>query len=269
MASKNINQAIENFQAHYAKRLGNTQAEIIAMEKQQACCFIKSSKLKKDNFPRILHHGRMVKDVIVLTHGLSDSPYYMEAVAKIFFHAGLNVVMPLLPAHGLKAPDKAMQDFALDTKWREEIDAAITIAQQLGKRISVGGFSTGGALSLNKILRHPELIKGGLFLFSGAIDVKLVKEVSRFSFLQGITKMTDGKIQGIGRDPYKYPKFPYFGALELGQVIRENKKLIKGKKLTQPVFAAHSLHDESAMVQGIIQLLEQSVERGVAFLISF
>ena len=112
------------------------------------------------------------------------------------------------------------------------------------------------------------MIKGGLFLFSAAIDVKLVKEASRFSFVQSITKMTDGKIQGIGRDPFKYPKFPFFGALELGQVIRENKKKSRGKKITQPVFAAHSVHDESAMVQGIIQLLEQSVERGVAFLVS-
>lgn len=268
MASKNIIQALEHFQTHYTERLGKTSLQIEAMDKNKACCFIKSNQLKPGNAPRVLHHGRLTKDVIILTHGLSDSPYYMEAVARRFFDKGLNVVMPLLPAHGLKQPDKALQDRSLDSKWRDEMDDAVVVAQQLGSRISVGGFSTGGALSYNKILRDSDLIQGGLFLFSAAIDVRLIKEVSRFSFLQSITKMTDGHIKGVGRDPFKYPKFPAFGALELGQVIRENKKLSKGKKITQPVFAAHSVHDESAMLQGIIQLLEQSVERGVAFLIS-
>ncbi len=268
MASKNIQKAIEDFQVHYNNRLGNAKIDHQTIENNKACCFIKSSKIKKGNSPRILHHGKVTKDVIILTHGLSDSPFYMEAVAKRFFNIGLNVVLPLLPGHGLKDPDKAMQDENLDSKWRTEIDNAVQIAQQFGKRISVGGFSTGGALSYNKILRDSEMIQGGLFLFSGAIDVKMVKEVSRFSFLQSITKMTDGTILGIGRDPYKYPTFPYFGALELGQVIRENQKLSKGKKITQPVFAAHSVHDESAMVQGIVQLLEQSVEKGIAFLVS-
>ncbi|MFT7605847.1 MAG: hypothetical protein ACI8VT_003445, partial [Saprospiraceae bacterium] len=86
--------------------------------------------------------------------------------------------------------------------------------------------------------------------------------------LRSITKMTDGTIQGIGRDPYKYPQFPNFGALELGQVIRENQSLSKGKKISQPVFAAHSVHDESAKVDGIVQLLEQNVEKGLAYLIA-
>ncbi len=266
--SKNIQKAIEDFQAHYSNRLGKTTTNMVALEKNRSCCYIKSNKLKKGNYPRIFHQGKVSQDVIILTHGLSDSPHYLEAVAKRFLNIGVNVVMPLLPGHGLKEPDKAMQDFELDTKWREEIDDAIKVAAQIGKRISVGGFSTGGALSLNKILRNSKTIEGGLFLFSGAIDVKLIKEVSRFSFLQSITKMTDGTIKGIGRDPYKYPKFPNFGAVELGQIIRENRRLIKGKKISQPVFAAHSIHDESAMSQGIFQLLEQNVEKGIAFILS-
>lgn len=268
MASKNILKAIEEFQSHYNNRLGKTKIEIEQITNNKACCFINSTKLRKGNAPRILHHGKVTKDVIILTHGLSDSPYYMEAVAKRFFNIGVNVILPLLPAHGLKEPNIAMEDKSLDSKWRTEIDAAVMIAQQLGSRISVGGFSTGGALSYNKILRNPEMIQGGLFLYSGAIDVKMVKEASRFSFLQSITKMKDGDIIGVGRDPYKYPTFPYFGALELGQVIRENKKLSKGKKISQPVFAAHSFHDESAKVQGVFDLLDNHVEKGIAFLIS-
>lgn len=268
MASRPIQQALESFQDHYSNRLGTTKLKTTIIANNNVCCQIHSKVLKPNNGPRIFHHGRATKDVIILTHGLSDSPYYMEAVAKRFFEKGLNIIMPLLPAHGLLNPDEALQDESLDTKWREEIDNAVEIASKLGKRVSIGGFSTGGALGFNKILRSPESITGGLFLFSAAIDVRLIKSVSRFSFLQSITKMTDGKIKGTGTDPYKYPKFPYFGAIELGQVIRQNKKLIADKKITQPVFAAHSVHDDSAMIQGIFQLLEQWAERGSAFIIS-
>lgn len=266
--SKNINKAIEAFQQHYNQRLGNTRIEVEPFSSNKQCCFIHSGKLKKGNGPRILHHGKMTKDVIILTHGLSDSPFYMEAVGKRFFAAGLNVMLPLLPAHGLKKADKALEDLQLDRKWRDEIDAAVQIAGQLGKRISIGGFSTGGTLSYNKILRDPAMIKGGLFLFSAAIDIGLIREASRFSFVQSITRMTDGEIKGIGRNPYKYPKFPSFGAYELSQVIRENRKLSKNNKISHPVFAAHSVHDTSAKLQGIISLLEYSVTKGLAFIIA-
>lgn len=268
MASKNIEQALEQFRLHYQERLGKSELETEALEKNGALCQVRNYKVKKGNYPRIFHHGRMTQDVIVLTHGLSDSPFYMEAVGRYFFENGINVILPLLPAHGLKNPEEPIHDEELDIKWRAEVDNACEVAGMMGRRISIGGFSTGGALGLNKILRDPESINGGLFLFSGAIDVRLVREASRFSFIQSITKMTDGVIIGYGRDPYKYPRFPYFGAIELGQIISENRRLISGKKIKNPVFAAHSVHDDSAMIQGIIMLMEKHVEVAQAFIIS-
>jgi pimeloyl-ACP methyl ester carboxylesterase len=268
MASKNIEQALEQFRQHYQDRLGKSELKIEALEKNGEFCHVRNYKIKKGNYPRVFHHGRITQDVIVLTHGLSDSPYYMEAVGKYFFDNGINVILPLLPAHGLKNPEVPIHDEELDSKWRAEIDNACEVAGMMGRRISIGGFSTGGALGLNKILRDPETITGGLFLFSGAIDVRLVREASRFSFIQSITRMTDGVIIGYGRDPYKYPRFPYFGAIELGQIISENRSLISGKKIKTPVFAAHSVHDDSAMIQGIIMILEKHVEVGQAFIVS-
>ncbi len=268
MASKNIEQALEHFRQHYQDRLGKSELEIESLEKNKAFCEVRNYKVKKGNYPRVYHHGRMTADSIILTHGLSDCPYYMDAVGRNFFENGMNVILPLLPAHGLKNPEEPIHDEELDSKWRAEIDNAVEVAAMMGRRVSIGGFSTGGALGLNKILRDPDSITGGLFLFSGAIDVRLVREASRFSFIQSITKMTDGVIIGYGRDPYKYPRFPYFGAIELGQIISENRRLISGKKIKNPVFAAHSVHDDSAMIQGIILLLEKHIETGQAFIIS-
>jgi hypothetical protein len=44
-----------------------------------------SAQLRRGNNPKILHHGIKTNDVIVLTHGLSDSPYYVEAIGRRFF----------------------------------------------------------------------------------------------------------------------------------------------------------------------------------------
>jgi hypothetical protein len=156
----------------------------------------------------------------------------------------------------------------LDSKWKETIDSAVEVAHQLGNRVSVGGFSTGGALSLNKILREPASVDGGLFLFSAAIDLGLVDEFARVGFLQTIVKLVSGKVKGIGPDPYKYPELPKNGGIELSQIIQENDDLWKGRKISQPVFAAHSMHDETVKLKGVLELLEDHVEKGVAFLIS-
>ena len=265
---RKLQQALEQFSRHYSDRFGYVKVETENGTGGIQKCFLSSEKLKTGNGPRIFHHGIKTSDVIILTHGLSDSPYYLQAVADRFFEKGINVIMPLLPAHGLKKPDDAMEDFKLDSKWRDEIDRAVEVAQSFGERISLGGFSTGGALSYNKILRHPDLIGGGLFLFSGAIDVKIVADFGWSRLLQGITRMTDGHIRGEGKDPFKYPSFPNFGAVELGQVIRQNEKLSKGQKIKQPVFAAHSAHDKAAKIDGIIDLLEHYVEIGTAYIIS-
>ena len=188
---------------------------------------------------------------------------------------------PLLPAHGLKAPDEAMEDKALDQKWRDEIDQAVEVALLLGDRVSLGGFSTGGALSLNKILRDQDKIEGGLFLFSGAIDLGLRDEPGRFrltsAIFEEITILTTEKYTGEGPNPLQVPGI-FLSLLPSNsvQVIQKNEALLKEwekrkEKISNPVFAAHSVHDETLKIAGtigIIELLTNHVSNGLAFLIA-
>ncbi len=270
MENENFKNAVKMFTDHYGQRLENVTCSVLEDQDGIAVqCTVNSVALKEGNSPELFLHEGPAKDVVVLTHGLSDSPYYMKAIARRFYAEGANIVIPLLPAHGLKEPDKAMEDSNLDTKWKEEIDNAVDVALLLGERVSLGGFSTGGALSLNKILRTPEKVGGGLFLFSGALDLGLVaEEASRLRFVQAIVRMTDGKLKGKGRNRYKYPELPKFAGLELGQIIRQNVDLIKNKKITQPAFSAHSVHDTTVRIEGIIDLLKDNVEHGLLYAIS-
>ena len=261
--------AISLFQKHYANSFSKARIHYLDDEdkyKREIC--ISSPDIKPGSEPRMYIHAYPFSHTIILAHGLSDSPYYMQAIADAFFDIGANVILPLMPAHGLRDPDKAMEDFELDTKWRLEIDVISDVASKMSSVISLGGFSSGGALCYNKILREPDIINGGLFLFAAAIDVKLIKEIGQSKFLERITKITDGKILGFGMDPYKYPKLPFFAAAELGQIISQNRVLEKGQKIKQPVFVAHSIDDITAKLKAVRQLLKEHAHVGMLYMMS-
>lgn len=262
-------QAISLFQKHYASKLTDTTIHYQDDEDDnKRIIHISSPDIKPGNGPRIYVQPAPTPHVIVLAHGLSDSPYYMTAIAEAFYAIGANVVLPLMPAHGLKDPDQAMEDFKLESKWREEIDIATKIASMMGSLISLGGFSSGGALCYNKILRDSDMITGGLFLFAAAIDVKLISELGQLRFVSAIAKRTDGKIKAYGMDPYKYPKLPLFAALELGQIINQNEKLSEDLRITQPVFVAHAIDDVTAKLNAVQKLIKSHAEKGLLYILS-
>ena len=125
----NLQQSLATFTQHYSKRFTDIDSE--NLDKGLGTKFefkLDSHSLKDGNHPRILHHGDRTDAVIVLTHGLSDSPYYVLAIAQKFFQLGCNVVLPLMPGHGLKNPTDAISDYDLDQKWKEAIDNAIEVA---------------------------------------------------------------------------------------------------------------------------------------------
>jgi pimeloyl-ACP methyl ester carboxylesterase len=276
--SYSVSQAVNRFKEHYGARLAGVSLTFIKHHDLKLGIAIRSKDLRPDNYPMILSHGQRTADIIVLTHGLSDSPQYMLAIGKRFYRQGLNVILPLLPGHGLKDPDRAMEDRFLDDKWRQEIDLAVEVAHLLGDRVSLGGFSTGGALSLNKLLRDPKNIKGGLFLFSAALDlgslIEYLSGVLGFRYiLQSYLRVKDGVVAGTGLNPYKFPRLPKFAGPELGQIIVENEKFLKqwenvGKKITNPVFAAHSVHDKTVKIAGLLEVLKNHVNKGQACVIS-
>lgn len=266
-----VKTSLDFFKKHYGDRLDGkgTNNTNLSVEVNGEMIRLHHPDLKMDNGPRIFHHGKKTKDVIVLTHGYTDSPFYLQAVALKFHAAGLNVILPLLPAHGLREPGSALEDKSLDSQWRATIDHAVETATLLGDRISLGGLSTGGALSLNKILRDDEhKITGGLFLFSAAIDIgDLNERASKLNFLQSFIKVIEGPIQGEGRDPYKYPEMSQSGGMEVGQIVNDNNRRLQWgglpNRIKNPVFAAHSTHDKTASLAGLIHFMTNHVENGV------
>jgi pimeloyl-ACP methyl ester carboxylesterase len=267
--SNPLDKAIYEFSQTYQERLGKISIQTSTLYDGFRHDIESQALRGKGNYPFILSHGRHTNHVVVLTHGLSDSPYYMEAIGKRFFKTGANVLCPLLYGHGMKFPDKALQDWYLSEKWKQNMDQIISNAILFGDTITLGGFSTGGTLSLNALLRHENKINGGLFLFSAALDIGFLHGNARkIPLLQSIYRLKQEKIVGEGPNPYKYPVFSNFSGLQLSNIIHENNRQLYKKRIRQPVFAAHSVQDPHTLLIGITHLLGHHVENGVAYLIA-
>lgn len=64
---------------------------------------------------------------VVLVHGLSDSPFYMTAIAQRFVRElGYNTYLPLLHFHGLKEP-RGMEGVELQ-EWKRNVAWSIDYA---------------------------------------------------------------------------------------------------------------------------------------------
>ncbi len=106
---------------------------------------------------KLLDHGSLTENVIVLLHGFTNCPEQFHELGKRFYDAGFNVMIPRLPYHGLS--DRLTDALA---KLRAEDfcaagDKVIDIAHGLGRKVTVMGISGGGTLSAWLAQNRPDL----------------------------------------------------------------------------------------------------------------
>ncbi len=234
---------------------------------------IDAGSVRKDCEPRIMLQDSPTDKAIVLIHGLTDSPFFMEAIGECFYKWGYNVFIPLLDGHGLKDP-KFMKGVKMET-WIKNVDFAIQEAKSQSKVISIGGLSTGGTLSVLKMFDSPDDITGGVFLFSAALDIagatgdikeKLLRTHIILPILAHIEDQFGQEL--IGDNPYRYSRMDNDGAQELSKLIDEideHLKNIKTGNINKPIFVAHSEYDSAADIQGVEELIAKSKEDKTEF----
>lgn len=169
------------------------------------------------------------------------------------------MVVPLLPGHGKKEADADMQDSLLQQRWQQHVAQVMALSAPLGKQTIIGGFSTGGALSVRYLLDHQQDISA-LMLFSGALALSSQAEnMSKIPGIKWVAKIVDGKYQTDGPNPYKYPSVAGYAGLVLMDVIKQIRAEFEaGKTLNLPIFAAHSQADTTTMYSGVEYLLAQN-----------
>jgi len=236
---------------------------------------IDSGTIRPGNEPRIMiqESEQTVENAVVLVHGLSDSPYFMQAIGNKFYDLGFNVLMPLMPGHGINSSEEAEKKMdSLDVKdWFAEVAFAVACARDLGQKVSIGGLSNGGLLSTYHTIVAPQEITGGLFLFSAALDIGDIKEnlLRADNFLvsfvletaENIQESERGPLVNNDRNPYRYSWIPMNGNVQLSNCIKEIENYYdrhnqpKYSDIDRPVFAAHSESDKAASIAEIELLI--------------
>ena len=249
--------------------------------------------IRAGNYPEIMYHGKPKQNAIVLVHGLTDSPYFMKAIAKRFHMMGFNVLLPLLPGHGLKVPDSEI-DTVTFTQWQDEVNFAVDCATDLGKQVSIGGLSAGGNLATYKAITDSQRINGALFLLAAALDIhNPIETVLRFdSFLkvasyiqvnrnkdvidllkdafnkENTLKKEPKKVKvppnlqkqhkdvwAIGNNLYRYVEMTLNGAGQLADLIKQTEDLYKDRdKYSDITQPVFAAHSEADIAAGIEEI---------------
>lgn len=224
--------------------------------------------------PMVFTHGTPSGKAVVLCHGLTDSPHFLKAIAEEFHQQlGYDVYLPLLQGHGLKEP-KGMEGVRLE-EWMANVGFAVDAAARVADRVSIGGLSTGGTLSLHAAITHPR-VTGDLYLFSAALDLAgaggVLGDMKERLLRTFLADLLDRDQPLIGRSPFRYCRMDMDGARELARLIEETDRLLKRFDAKTPfpkrVFAAHSESDTTADIRGIKDLKEKTPpDRFTAFII--
>lgn len=254
----------QSFAAIYEGELGKPRPCNEAFNKGVKVCF---DALKNDGnapyilLPNLSINNMQPKGVIVLFHGLSDSPYFMASIGDFLRTKGYVVIAPLTPGHGKIEADADMQDESLKTRWYAHTDNVMGFAKEMADianlPVVIGGFSTGGALASYFTINHPEQVDA-LLLFSGALALSGAAEaMSNVWGMKSLASWLDGEYETQGAHPYKYPSVATYSAVVLMDVIHDVRDTLKTKKVSKSIFSAHSMSDKTTPFSGIESLTSQ------------
>jgi pimeloyl-ACP methyl ester carboxylesterase len=186
----------------------------------------------------LLTHGFRAPKVVVFFHGYSSSPQQFRSLGERFFQLGYNVLIPLLPRHGLA--DRKLDNLSRirAEELRDCADRSVDIAAGLGDKIFVGGLSAGGVLAAwiaenRKEVSRVLLIAPALVLgrragsFSDRVAIFLIAWVPAIPF----------DIYAPDPEAPQYA-YPGFSAKALGQLLKFSLAT-NGEALEKPAAVQH------------------------------
>ncbi|UZE96660.1 alpha/beta hydrolase [Alkalimarinus alittae] len=101
--------------------------------------------------PYLLHNPGSTRGVLLI-HGLMAAPEEVREWADFLFSKGFTVYAPRMAGHGTSADDLAQRKRG---EWIESVNRGHEILKMCCDRITVAGFSTGGAIALHQAISKP------------------------------------------------------------------------------------------------------------------
>jgi esterase/lipase len=191
--------------------------------------------------------GKPYRRGVLLTHGLSDSPYHMRHLGEFFQRNGFRVMAVLLPGHGTQPGD------LLDVRWEEWAKTVAYGTQCLAEEVEdvyLAGFSAGAALSLYQAAKDKRV--RGLFLFSPALEIS---GRARWSYLHRLGSWLLPRSAWLNvmpdQDCYKYESFCLNAVAQMWRLTQA----LPQSELNVPVFVVASADDATVISSATLHFL--------------
>ncbi|HCC6167468.1 alpha/beta fold hydrolase [Citrobacter sp. RHB20-C16] len=208
------------------------------------------------------------RGVAVMLHGLTDSPYSLKDIARIYQQQGFIAVVPRLPGHGTAPGALTAVDWEA---WLAATRLAVREATRLAGNevpLHLVGYSNGGALALkytldsldDATLRRPRQV----VLLSPMIGVT---SFARFAGLAGLPALFPAFAKAAWLNvtpefnPFKYNSFPVNAARQsylltkaLQQQIVQDAQTMRLHDLP-PVLTFQSVMDSTVSTQAVVESL--------------
>ncbi|VVD60799.1 membrane protein [Pandoraea iniqua] len=222
------------------------------------------------------------RGVVVLLHGLTDSPYSLRHIGRRYQRDGFAVVAVRLPGHGTVPSglsDVTWEDWASATRLAVR-EARTLVPAPLP--LHIVGFSNGGALAMQYALgaiEDPKLARPDrLILISPMIGITAF---ARFAGLAALPAYLPpfAKAAWLGIvpefNPFKYNSFPVNGARQSYRLTRALQSQIvdmsRQDKLgtLPPVLTFHSVLDFTVSTRAVVSALYQRLPANGSELVLF
>jgi esterase/lipase len=190
---------------------------------------------------KFFFHSNITSKVCLFFHGFTAAPYQFEPLAEVLFKAGYNVLIPLLPGHGiagdwhrdnpppLPSEREIYEKFALS--W-------LDVAKKLGNEVIVGGLSGGATLAAwLAIERRQEIEKALLFACYLSSNKFILDFFVKIMPVYFEWQKKDDR-EPIGYPGFRIPNLRIF--LDMGKEILDRVQ----NQDTAPMFLIYSESDE-------------------------
>jgi esterase/lipase len=180
--------------------------------------------------------------VCLFFHGFTALPEQFVPIGKAFFQAGYNVLIPLLPGHGIAGDWDGDNPPPLPESqeiYREFGLHWLQVAQSLGKQVIVGGLSGGSTLAAWLALERPEQIYRTLVFAPYLSGSNKVVDLFVRIFNIYFEWKTEPGLAHFGYDGFLMPALRVF--LDMGADVLE----LAEEKLAAPMLIVSSESDRA------------------------
>ncbi len=209
---------------------------------------------------------------VLLLHGLTDSPYSLRHIAKLYRERGFVVIGMRMPGHGTVPAGLS------DVRWEDWMAATRLGVREARRRVPAPaplhlvGFSNGGALAMKyslDVIEDPLLPRADrLVLFTPMIGIT---RFARFAGLAGLPAVLPPFANAAWLsvtpefNPFKYNSFPVNGARQSYRLTdslqAQIDRLARGGRLSTlpPVLTFQSVIDFTVSTPAILTALYQKL----------